>query len=83
MHCRDATGIEEPLGQLGGRIIGLDLVAHLVADVTHPGEAAIQLETQDARTGRRCRDEGDRLSHSASKTSDSASARPTSQHRSR
>ena len=30
VHCRDATGIEEPLGQLGGRIIGLDLVAHLV-----------------------------------------------------
>ena len=37
--------------------------------MAHPGEAAIQLEAQDARTGRRCRDEGDRLSHSVPKTS--------------
>ena len=77
VHGFDPTGLEEPTCELRGRVVGDDLVAGLVAHMTHSGEAAVEFEPHDARTGRRRLDEGDRLSHNDPKVSESVCARPT------
>ena len=63
MHPFDTPVGEQPAGELVGRPVSHDLLVGAVALVAHPGEAAIQVEANDAVAVAGILGDGDGLTH--------------------
>ncbi len=66
MDAVDASGGEQPPGQFVDRAGPHGVGGRRIALVTHPGEAAIELEDGHVGTDRRFAADGDELTHDGS-----------------